>query len=51
MEKVEVFTKIETDPKEKVCSFVVTDKDFDYKSKLEELAKDNKHLADFEIKN
>lgn len=50
MKKVDVFTDIKTDVKGRSCSFKVTKKDFDYKTKLTELAKKNKHLKDFTIK-
>ena len=50
MKKVDGFTEIKTDVPGRACTFKVTKKDFDYKAKLTELAKKNKHLKDFEIK-
>jgi len=50
LKTVNIFADIKTDVPGRVCSFTVTKKDFDYKAKLTELAKKNKHLKDFTIK-
>ena len=41
--------EINTDTSTRTCSFKVTKKDVDYKSKLVEFAKTNSHLKDYEI--
>jgi hypothetical protein len=50
LNKIEGVADIQTDPTKAVASFKVK-KGVEYKTKLEELAKNNQHLKDFEIVN
>jgi hypothetical protein len=49
LEKIEGVENIETDTANRVASFTLTKPDVDYKAKLEEYAKTNTHLKDYEI--
>ncbi|MCG8585831.1 MAG: hypothetical protein MI757_14080 [Pirellulales bacterium] len=50
MKKAGVFADIKTDVPGRTCQFKVTKANYDYKAKLKELAKTNKHLKGFSIK-
>ena len=49
MQKIDGLTNIETDVKNRVCSFKLTKPGVDYQSELAEFAKTNTHLAGYEI--
>lgn len=49
MEKIDGVVDIETDVPGRLCSFKLTKPDVDYKSKLEEFAKTNSKLANYEV--
>jgi hypothetical protein len=49
LEKIGGVIDIETDVDGRLCTFKVTEPDIDYKSKLEEYARTNDKLADYEI--
>lgn len=50
LENIPEVKQVQTDLDSRTCQVVLKDKDYDIKPKLDELAKDNEHLAGWSIK-
>jgi hypothetical protein len=50
LQKIPEVARVETDLDSRTCQIVLKDKEYNIKSKLDELAKDNEHLEGWSIK-